>query len=102
MSEKKCTKWHDAAAKLSFYYFLPILLTVAVLVGFVVIQKQCYHGNVTSHFSSLFTLSTRGESFPAVVSGTVTEDAQVSYWPFVFILFACLFFLFPSNTPRSL
>ena len=57
---------------------------------------------MTSHFSSLFTLLTRAENFPAIVSGTVTEDAQVSYWPFVFILFVCLFvFIFPSNNPRS-
>ena len=31
--------------------FFAVLLAVVVVVGFVVIQKKCYHGNVTSHFS---------------------------------------------------
>ena len=31
---------------------------------------------------------------PAIVSGIVTEDTLVSYWP--------IFFVVPSNSPRSL
>ena len=31
--------------------------SIAVVVGFVVIQKQCYHGDVTSHFSSPLIIS---------------------------------------------
>ena len=54
---KKCTKQRDARAKLLFFHIniliFVVLLTVTVVVGFVVIQKQCYHGNVTSHFSLL-------------------------------------------------
>ena len=34
-----------------------VLIAIAIVVGFVVIQKQCYHGNVTSHFSSLLQSS---------------------------------------------
>ena len=30
-----------------------VLLAVAVAVGSVFIQIKCYHGNVTSHFSSI-------------------------------------------------
>ena len=44
-----------APAKLLFVnkdIFFAVLLAVAVVVV-VVIQKYCYHGNVTSHFSSL-------------------------------------------------
>ena len=33
--------------------FCAILLAVTVIVGFVVIQKKCHHGNMMSHFSSL-------------------------------------------------
>ena len=36
------------------HFLFAVLLAVAIVVGFVVIQKYCYHGNVTSHFSSLF------------------------------------------------
>ena len=59
---KKCTKKRDARAKLLFCYlnllvfFLPFsLLSPSSLLKFpvVVMQKLCYHGNVTSHFSSL-------------------------------------------------
>ena len=54
---KKCTKERDARAKLLFVniniLFFAVPLAVTVVVGFVVIQKWCYHGNVTSHFSSL-------------------------------------------------
>ena len=55
---QKCTKQLDARAKLLFVniniLFFAVLLAVAVVVGFVVIKKQCYHGNVTSHFSPLY------------------------------------------------
>ena len=58
---KKHAKKRDARAKLLFYYykfiaFFAVLFAVAFVVAqapFVVIQKFCYHGNVTSHFSSL-------------------------------------------------
>ena len=50
------SKQRDAPAKLLFVnintLFFAVLLDVAVVVGFVVVQKQCYPGNVTSHFSS--------------------------------------------------
>ena len=50
------SKQRHAPAKLLFVnintLFFAVLLDVAVVVGFVVIQKQCYHGNVTSYFSS--------------------------------------------------
>ena len=36
------------------YYFFAILVAVAVVT--VVIQKFCHHGNMTSHFSSLFSV----------------------------------------------
>ena len=32
--------------------FFAVLLAVAVVVGFVVIKKECYHGNMTSHLST--------------------------------------------------
>ena len=55
---KKCAKKRDARAKLLFYFykliaFLPFSLPSPSLLSkhpFVVIQKVCYHGNVTSHF----------------------------------------------------
>ena len=58
---KKCTKKRDARAKLLFCQskpiaFLPFSLpsTSSLLkLPIVVIQKFCYHGNVTLHFSSL-------------------------------------------------
>ena len=37
---------------------------------------------------------TGAEMHPAIVSGIVTEDTLVSYWP--------IFFVVPSNSPRSL
>ena len=36
------------------YYFFAILVAVAVVT--VLIQKFCHHGNMTSHFSSLFSV----------------------------------------------
>ena len=59
---KKCAKKRDARAKLLFYFyklvvFLPFSLPSPSLLSkhpFVVIQKVCYHGNVTLHFASLF------------------------------------------------
>ena len=38
------------------YYFFAILVAVAVAVVTVVIQKFCHHGNMTAHFSSLFSV----------------------------------------------
>ena len=38
------------------YYFFAILVAVAVAVVTVLIQKFCHHGNMTSHFSSLFSV----------------------------------------------
>ena len=78
------------------HYFLAVLLAVSFLVGFVVIQKQCYLGNVTSHLSSLFTLCTRAKNFPASVSGTVTWDAQINYC----FYFVCLL-VFPLPQQQS-
>ena len=53
--QNKCTKYCDARAKLLFVniniLFFAVLLAVAVVFDFVVIQKYCYHGNVTSHLS---------------------------------------------------
>ena len=46
------------------FYSFAILLAVTLVVGFVVIQKKCYHGNVMSHFSlkemSSMTITTGG------------------------------------------
>ena len=61
---KKCTKKHDARAKFLFCYYKPVALLMFFLpspslllkLHIVVIQKFCYHGNLTSHFSSLFLL----------------------------------------------
>ena len=58
---KKFTKKRDAGAKLLFCYlnlllFLPFSLPSALSllkVPIVGIQIFCYHGNITSHFSSL-------------------------------------------------
>ena len=46
---KKCTKKRDARAKMFFCCSPSPLQKLPI----VVIQKFCYHGNVTSHFSSL-------------------------------------------------
>ena len=60
---KKCTKKRDARAKLLFCQskliaFLPFSLPSLLLkLPNVVIQKGCYHCNVTSNFSSLFSPS---------------------------------------------
>ena len=59
---KKCTEKRDARAKLLFccvnlFAFSPFLLpspSSLLKLPIVVIQKFCYYGNTTSHFSSLF------------------------------------------------
>ena len=59
---KKCTKKRDARAKLLFCYskviaFWPFSLpspSSLLKLPIVVIQIFCYHGNMTSHLSSLF------------------------------------------------
>ena len=48
-----------------------VLLAVAVVVGFVVIQKYCYRGNVTSHLSSLLSLTVKADD---VTSDTRNVD----------------------------
>ena len=61
MTATKCTKKRDARAKLLFCQskpiaFLPVSFSSPsslVKHTLVVIQKFCYHGNVTSHLSSL-------------------------------------------------
>ena len=61
MTATKCTKKRDARAKLlpcqsKPVVFLPFLFSSPSLLlklPLIVIQKFCYHGNVTSHFSSL-------------------------------------------------
>ena len=61
MTATKCTKKRDARAKLlpcqsKPVVFLPFLFSspsLLVKLPLVVIQKFCYHGNVTSHLSSL-------------------------------------------------
>ena len=58
---KKCTKKHDARAKLLLCWYKPIAFlpfslpstSLLLKLPIVVIQKCCYHGNVTSHFSLL-------------------------------------------------
>ena len=58
---KKCTKKRDARAKLLFCSYKPIVFlpfslpssSLLLKLSIVVILKCCYHGNVTSHFSSL-------------------------------------------------
>ena len=58
---KKCAKKRDVRVKLLFYkinlllFLLFLLLSPLLLpkLPFVVIQEFCYHGNVTSHLSSL-------------------------------------------------
>ena len=62
---KKRTKKHDARTQLLLCWYKPIaylLLSLPSLASLlklpiVVIQKFCYHGNVTSDFSSLLTSS---------------------------------------------
>ena len=53
--------------------FLPLSLRSLLSlpnVPFVVIQKFCYHGNLTSHFSSLFRqVNSSGESRPSYKGG---------------------------------
>ena len=61
MTAKKCTKKRDARAKLLFCQSKPIAFlpfsfsspSSLLKLPLVVIQKFCYHGNVTSHLSSL-------------------------------------------------
>ena len=54
---KKCTEKRDARAKLIFCQSKPFFFCCSPSplqrLPIVVIQKFCYHGNVTSHFSSL-------------------------------------------------
>ena len=55
---KKCTKKSNAQARLFFCQSKPVLLVCCSpsplqKLPIVMIQKFCYHGNVTSHFSSL-------------------------------------------------
>ena len=49
--------YRDARAKLLFvntkHLIFAVPLAVAVVVGFVVIRKECYCGNMTSNFSLL-------------------------------------------------
>ena len=56
-----------------FLFFLPLSLPSLLSlpnVPFVVIQKFCCHGNVTSHFSSLFRqVNSSGESRPSYKGG---------------------------------
>ena len=49
----------NSVCRCKFYKHIifAVLLAVAVVVGFVVIQKYCYHGNVTSHVFSLFCIT---------------------------------------------
>ena len=51
---KKYTKKRDARAKLFCYKTKPTAFLLLRKLPLVVIQKFCYHSNVTSHFSSLF------------------------------------------------
>ena len=62
---KKCTKKCDAHTNFFvllivnlFLNFFTVFVALAVVVSkapsIVVIQKFCYHGDMTSHFSSLF------------------------------------------------
>ena len=68
---KKCTKKSNAQARLFFCQSKPVLLVCCSpsplqKLPLVVIQKFCYHGNVTSHFSSLlvFPMKIPGEFDP--------------------------------------
>ena len=60
-----------ARAKLLFantnILFFAVFLAVAVVSGFVVIQKWCFHGNVTSHFDSLLSLSLIHIGLPGLI-----------------------------------
>ena len=47
--------------------FFAVFLAVAVVAGFVVIQKWCFHGNVTSHFYSLLSLSLIHIGLPGLI-----------------------------------
>ena len=62
-------------------FFLPLSLPSLLSlpnVPFVVIQKFCYHGNLTSHFSSLFRqVNSSGESRPSYKGGGGGEGGGV-------------------------
>ena len=47
--------------------FFAVLLAVAVIAGFVVILKCCFHGNVTSHFYFLSSLSLIHIGLPGLI-----------------------------------
>ena len=51
------------------------LIAIAIVVGFVVIQKQCYHGNVTSDFSSL--LQSSPEKLKTMLGGVHMVNGRI-------------------------
>ena len=53
VGEWNCTKKRDARAKVFFCQSKPISFLLLQKLPIVMIQKFCYHNNVTSHFSSL-------------------------------------------------
>ena len=85
MTATKCTKKRDARAKLlpcqsKPVVFLPFLFSSPSLLlklPLIVIQKFCYHSNVTSHFSSL-KKSTRTNSYSYLESSSLTAHAGLS------------------------
>ena len=61
------------------YYFFAILVAVAVVT--VVIQKFCHHGNMTSHFSSLFSVYYNfiTNSLSPILSYQIVNSISYSY-----------------------
>ena len=86
---KKCTKKRDARAKLLFCSSKPIALSpfslpspssLLPIVANVAIQKFCYHGNVMSHFSSLYALKS---SYPVTEK---FDKYSTEYLPYFFLI----------------
>ena len=72
-----------ARAKLLFVniniLFFAVLLAVAFVAGFVVMQKWCCHGNVTSHFYLLLSLSLIHIGLPGLILIFRRASASLSY-----------------------
>ena len=68
-----------ARAKLLFVNINILFFAVAFVAGFVVMQKWCFHGNVTSHFYSLLSLSLIHIDLPGLILIFRRASASLSY-----------------------
>ena len=100
MTTKKCTKKAWSRAKLLFClskwsigFFLPFLLPSPLLLlklPIVVIQKLCYHGNKTSHFSLLLpTLNFPLYSTFSAEASSLSLQSNMSLMPFIAMVTGC-------------